>query len=1082
MINFLFTADIHANKTRLDKVIQFFEKCKKIITDKKINYFVIGGDLWNAMISNSKASGFVDILNEINDITKMCKVVAIYGTSSHEISGSLDCLIPLGVEVYDKNTLIEKDGIKILCIPEPRRSNYVRPTAQETTEAILEDLNKAFDNKADLIFFHGEISGAVLQNGTTSKSDIQVTQEMFKRCGAQLMLAGHIHNPQDVFTGAHYVGSPIPCTYGEGHDGSVYTFSFNGGKVTNLERNYLNFPINKMMDIESLELFEKLSKFNFSNNNVKVRLKLSPEEKLKFNIREEAKKLKEATGAEEVVINVSSKSEVSIRSTEIHKAKSIQEKLKIYSEINQIELSEDVISKAKELEDNLLIQYLSPTHSFELISLSLRGAKGIKGKEEININFKDYESGVIALIGDNGSGKSTLLENSSPFPHLITRSRALRSHFYLKDSHRIVVYRDENGLFYRFTIQLAAHIDTGIVKYFAETSEDGENWTSVPGVDGNLDSYNEYIKGLFGSVEVYLRTAFFTKGKVKGVNDIATATKSERIQLLSDLLGLDSLTELHDMVKDKLKDIKKEIDSLDNIEEKYAEVQCEIDKKNTNKKNYESELNETEAKLEEIESSIKNTKIAKENFNKNYAKFGNAIEMKTNCENEIAEITEHLDKLKEHKTRNDFCKNNTKQIDEYKTNLEEYKPLKEKLDKLSKEYHKYSEDFIEISNSFNSIQSKKEIEENKLNSVDGRIKSAEESLIQVDDFCPTCGAKLSASKKKDLIKAQSYQVAEIESLKEFKETQKKIISDIKKQYTDIKKKFEKAKLNKENYKKEYDELDRKVTSFEVYFDMNEQYKDFIDYVIVGNLEEDIERFQKSLDSNLEMLKTFEGLEFVDYDTELEKFESERKEYENYRLKYSVDIASLNTEIKQLEDKLQSMKEDAGKMDQLSKDFKEYSILEEAFSNSGIQALELESVVPEIALLTNQILNESYGDKFSVAFTTLKESRNKIIDDFSIDVTNHETGWVVPIETLSEGEKVWITQALYFAFSITRMQRTGFNYAVRFADESDGALDSEARGKYINMISSAHKAGNSRLTIIVTHSQEVKDIVNQTIQM
>lgn len=1081
MARFLVTADIHANKTRLPKVLQFFDKCIDIIKEQKIDYFVIAGDLWNAAIQNTKASGFVDIENKLHEISKLTHIISIMGTPSHEPNGSNDFLIPFGADVVISNTLLEKDGIKILCIPEPRRSEYIKSTAKETTEAILEDLNFAFNSEADLVFFHGEISGASLDNGTKAKSDIQVTQEMFKRCGAKLMLAGHIHTPQNVFKNANYLGSPIPCTFGETHNGTVTMFDYDDG-VKNITKIPLGFPQNKMLDVDNLDMFNKLDKLNFKNNNIKIRLKLSPEEKLTFNIREECKKLKEATNAEDVIINVSTKDEVSIRSSEIHKATSNQDKLKIYADVNNIQLTDEILNKLKDIEDSLLIEYISPTHSFELLSLSLRGAKGVKNTEEVNIDFTKFEEGVVALIGSNGSGKTTILENCSPYPKLLTRSGALRSHFYLKDSHRIVIYKDENDIYYRFTIQLAAHIDTGLVKYFVETSEDkGETWKSVQGVDGSLDAYNEYLKGTFGSVEIYLRTAFFTKGKVKGVNDIASATKGEKIELLSSLLGLDNLSTIHDIAKDKLKAISKEIESLDSVDEKFNVIEQEISKKKQSEKMYSDDLAETEQKLSEIESLIKNTKIAEENFNKNYAKYGNVIEMKNNCENEIAEITDHLFKLKEHKAKNDYFINHKKQIDEYKVEYERLSPLQAEFDKINKKYIELSEELVEATGSYNELKSKREVEINKLESVDGRIKSAEDNIIPIDDFCPTCGAKLSATKKKELAKAQSYQLAELQSLKDFKESQKKIVSDIKKSFTTAKNRYEKAVENKKKYKEQFDDIDARLQALKVYLDMND-YSDFIDYVQVSNLEEDIKRFTDELNRNYEFLKTFEGVEIKNYKAELEELEAQRKKEEQFRLDYSVGLASIQTEIKQLEEQLQSMKDDVERIKGLSKDYEEYSVLEQAFSNSGIQALELEAAVPDIALLTNQILSESYGDKFSVSFKTLKESRNKIIDDFSIEVTNHETGWTTPIELLSEGEKIWIVQSLQFAFSLVRMERTGFSFRVRFIDESDGSLDSEARLKYVNMINSAHRNGNSRLTLLVTHSQEVKDIVTQTIQL
>lgn len=1082
MARFLATADIHANKARLPKVLQFFDKCKTIIKDQKIDYFVIAGDLWNSMITNTSNSGFVDVLEALRDISQLTHIIAIYGTSTHDLSSSLECLKPMGIEVFDKNTLIERDGIKILLVPEPRASNYVRPTVQETTQAMIEDFDTAFNNKADLIFFHGETSNCTLDTGVKGKADCQLSQEQFNRTGAQLLLCGHIHTPSNPFKNAYYIGSPIPTAISQTHTPSVITFGFNNGKVVDFKRIELGLASNRPMDIDNLDLFRKLDKFNFKGNNVQIRLTLTPAQAEVFNIREEAKKLKEATGAEELQLRVFSSKEVSVRTNEISKVTSLQEKLDIYAKVNEIALSSSILAKAKELEDNLLIKYQFPTHSFELLSISLRGAKGIKGKDEVNFDFTKYQDGVIALTASNGSGKSTLLENCHPYPCLLTRSGSLRSHFFLKDSHRIVVFKDENDKYYRFTIQLAAHVDNGLVKYFVETSDDkGKTWVSVPGVDGSLDAYKNYVYGEFGSLEIYLRTAFFTKGKVKGINDIATATKSERITLISQLIGSDNLSALHDMVKDKLKDISKDMESLENIESRFDEVEKSISKKYNNEKALQSQLKDIEEELSEIESDIAETKVKQDEYNKNSAKYENAIQLKSETEDRIAEITDHLDKLKEHKVKNDYYINHTKQIEDFKKVYAELKPLQEEYDKVNKKYREYSDKLLEATTVYNEAKFRRDIEQNKYDKTDDRIQSAENNIINIEDFCPTCGAKLSATKKKQLLKAQSYQQAEIESLKQFKETQKTILEDAKKAYSSAKSEFDKATKNKKSYESKFNEIDGKLQSTKVYIDMND-LSDFLDYAPVTNLETDIKRFEDELNRKMEFLKTFEGVELVDYSDKLNSLEFNRKKDEELRLKLSVDIASVQTEIKQLEEQYTTMKEQVATMKVLSKDYEEYSILEQAFANSGIMALELEAAVPDIALLTNQILRESYGDKFSIAFNTLKESRKKIIDDFTIEVTNHETGWTTPLEMLSEGEKVWCVQALQFAFSLLRMERTGFSFKVRFVDESDGALDSESRSKYVNMINAAHHSGQARLTLMVTHSQEVKDIVSQTIQL
>ena len=159
-------------------------------------------------------------------------------------------------------------------------------------------------------------------------------------------------------------------------------------------------------------------------------------------------------------------------------------------------------------------------------------------------------------------------------------------------------------------------------------------------------------------------------------------------------------------------------------------------------------------------------------------------------------------------------------------------------------------------------------------------------------------------------------------------------------------------------------------------------------------------------------------------------------------------------------------------------------IEDAFSNNGIPAIELRESAPEIAGITNRILSESYGNKFEVRFGSTSElkSGRKANEDFNIIVYDSENGDEKTIDLVSSGERIWIKQALFYAFSIVQMNRTGFNFRTRLIDESDGSLDGTLRPKYLQMVKSAHKAADARLTVLITHSQEIKDIAQQVIEI
>ncbi len=1086
MIKILHTGDIHANKSRAEQVVKLLNFYIEEIKARQIDLVLICGDFWDCAVVNNSA--FAKIISKMAVIINLVPVYMIYGTASHEINSSLEIFAQMGANVTYKPHLWtfskNDEKIDILGVPEPRRSDFISKTTEETNKKISAYLKESFNIKHKnplIVMHHNEISGATLQNGQFSKSETRLTMDMYNQCKPIYIAAAHIHQPQSIGGIIKYCGSPIPCNFGELHKPTYELLTVENGFIKT-ESISTPFPTNRVIECDS-NLFKKLFNLNFKDTKVKIKLSLTAEERKLFKIKDEAEKLKTKTTAKEILINIVTQKEVSVRSKKIVSAVSMIDKLKIYADVNDIKLSESVIQKAKNTEESLLIKYTYPTHSFELMSLSLKGAKGLAGREEINIDFSKYEQGVMALIGQNGSGKTTILENCSAYPCLLTRSGALRSHFYLKDSHRIVVYRDENNRYYRFTIQLAAHIETGLVKYFAETSDDeGLTWQSVKDVDGNLDTYKTYVENLMGSLSMYLRTAFFTKGKVKGISDIATATKSERIQLLSELLGTEQLISMHDLIKDKLKSIGNEMNNYDNIESTFNNCVSELEKKKTTEKSFKSDLAKLKNQLDFINSDLTETRKKAEDFNKNYGKFESAIQLKTDCENKYSDLAIHYEKLLNHKAQNDFYKLHEKSILEYKDTFNNSQSSFDKLNELSKSYQFVLKEKINAESDLNNLKIRLENEQHKLDNTDCKIAEAEKNVLSVVNICPTCGAKLSEKKKRDLLKANEYVYGEINALKEFKTNQKEIISSLKKSVKKAEQNKNTVSEKEKSLHTEYEELDLQTKAIKVYLEQNEKFKNYIDYVLVNNLEKDIEITKKSLDSAKEMLDSLSDIKFVDYSRQIENLENRKTELQNEVVQSSMNLASVQTQIKQLEETKETLKIQKTKIKELAKDYEDYSILEKAFSNNGIQALELEAAAPDIATLTNTILLESYGDKFSVSFTTLKKGKGKMIDDCSIDVTNNESGWTTPIELLSEGEKVWIMQALYYAMSIIRMQRTGFTFMVRFADESDGSLDSEMRLKYFNMITSAHKAGNSRLTVLVTHSQEIKDIVTQSIQL
>jgi len=165
---------------------------------------------------------------------------------------------------------------------------------------------------------------------------------------------------------------------------------------------------------------------------------------------------------------------------------------------------------------------------------------------------------------------------------------------------------------------------------------------------------------------------------------------------------------------------------------------------------------------------------------------------------------------------------------------------------------------------------------------------------------------------------------------------------------------------------------------------------------------------------------------------------------------------------------------------------EWELIAKAFGKDGIQALELDALAPGIADTANRILESAYGDRFRIEIQTTRlggaGKKTKQIEDFIIMVVDSEDGEAVSLDDKSGGEAVWIKRAIYDAFAVIRKRNTNFAFLTCFQDETDGALDSAAKTAYCRMLEAAHTESKLRHTVIITHSNEVKAMIEQKIDM
>lgn len=1095
-MKFIHVADIHASRERLSQTLSVLDTLTKRCKRGDVDFIIFAGDFWDSTITATKGSGFSDIISAIRKLATYTLLYFIYGTPTHEPAGSLDAFKSDYVYIADQMCIIERKDCRIVCIPEPRRSEYITDSVQKTTDFInktietwigetvnihekskeyLPVLDSYEYDKPLIVAYHGEVKGAVYQNGVSASSPTAISKELLQSLNANYYALGHIHLPQEVFENAWYSGSACPKDFGEIHDGHYNLVIIKNGK-TEVEQISFGLPlwvtyrVNYPIQING----------NWDNYHVRIQFDCTKEERKSLNIKELADTIKEQTKAISIKLEPNIIEGESVRTSEVSKRKSIVEKLTFYAKEKGLKLPKFAKELLQDIQDGTLAKLAYPQHSFELLSLSLRGAIGIRdgqGKEEIDLNFEKYEDGVICLVGHNGAGKSTLVENCHPYPKMLSRKGTLQDHFYLKDSHRILVYKDENGLFYRISMLIDGKTANGKVSYFVETSKNREVWKSVPDVDGSSEAYKEWVNNTFGTIDVYLRTAFFAKEQTKDATDISDTTKGERMEFLSKLAGTDQLKEVSVIARESRKDLEDKSYEVEAEINAYSQYEETIEENEHDIKKWNNELKAEEKSISLLEEEIESLKAADAEYKKSVAlaESNKALyEQYENQKEELINVGLELEKAI-------GCYDNVSQVKEKKTLLSESNKripeMQEDIASKKKNIELIEEDIAKVTK--DRTQTLK-----KFNSLDTEIKLLKQQIVPVSDICPTCGAKLSAEKYSQISSAVKENENKLHKL--IAEQNKYIVPEEDEDWTLV------PLVSKRNTLKE--ELGTLECAFTVLVDTVADCNDFLDKWsdFEPYADKSKDELERELNKTQVMLKEVDSkLDDVVYDACVQDVSKELKEAEeklrkeiNHKADVTASIKAAEKENERYKKELASIEEKRNELKEMQNKIIAYNFIEDAFSNKGIPAIELRESAPEIADIANQILKDSYGNKFEIRFGNTSElkAKKKADEDFNIIVTDTENFDEKTIDLVSSGERIWIKQALFYAFSIVQMNRTGFNFRTRLIDESDGSLDGVLRPKYLKMVEAAHHISNSRITVLITHSQEIKDIAQQIIEI
>jgi exonuclease SbcC len=160
------------------------------------------------------------------------------------------------------------------------------------------------------------------------------------------------------------------------------------------------------------------------------------------------------------------------------------------------------------------------------------------------------------------------------------------------------------------------------------------------------------------------------------------------------------------------------------------------------------------------------------------------------------------------------------------------------------------------------------------------------------------------------------------------------------------------------------------------------------------------------------------------------------------------------------------------LDALNLDISVYNDLREAFGKKGLQAMIIESVLPEIETEANRLLARMSEGRMNVRLQTQREKVTGGMAE-TLDIMIADEQGQRAYEMYSGGEGFRANLALRIAISKLLARRAGAQLQTLVIDEGFGTQDAQGRALLVEAINSVQH--DFERVLVVTHIDELKDL-------
>lgn len=234
------------------------------------------------------------------------------------------------------------------------------------------------------------------------------------------------------------------------------------------------------------------------------------------------------------------------------------------------------------------------------------------------------------------------------------------------------------------------------------------------------------------------------------------------------------------------------------------------------------------------------------------------------------------------------------------------------------------------------------------------------------------------------------------------------------------------------------------------------------------LRSDIERVNQELESQTQLLANSEDIErrHAALRDRLQDLELERGRVQHR-------VGALQAQLVELENLGMVQREIEQECEGLALDCDAYKELVRAFGRDGIQAMIIETVLPELEDHTNRLLRGMSTGHLQVRFKTQREavSNDNIIE--TLDIIIRDEYGERDYALYSGGEAFRINFAIRVALSKLLVRRAGATIDMLIIDEGFGTQDSRGRDSLVEAIRSIED--DFAMILVITHIDEIRDL-------